>query len=122
MARIEIEAGETLNFTIPLTNESGQPFLLSNLDNIIALVYTDKTNKVKCSLVEKTGYVPINEVNTNTIQFLILSEKTKKFNGILYYELVGIKDNKSVTIENNGLSGAVDAGIYVKNNYGKDEL
>ena len=116
MARTEIYAGDTIVLTFSLTDA-----VLSDFDNIIAEAYTIKTNAVKFSLVEKSGFQTMEQLNTTTVRMKVLSAKSKYFSGDLFFEVAGIKGNASIPLEQNGI-GVIDTTITVKNNYIKDSI
>ena len=114
MARTKINAGDTLILTFSLTDA-----LISDFDNIIAQAFTNRTNAVKFSLVEKTGFQTMEQLDTTTVRMKVLSAKSKLFVGDLFFEVAGIKDNTSIPLEQNGI-GTIDTTITMNNNFIKD--
>ena len=117
MALTEKYAGTTLRFgSVALKNSLGSPILLSSFDNIFVEVYTSTSNIVKFSLIEKDGYNPLTQLTTNSFTFAVLSEKTKLFRGECFMEIMGLKDDKIVLLENNGID-KISTGInFLDNN------
>jgi hypothetical protein len=117
MALINKYSGSTLRFSsIVLKDSLGQPLLLSNFDNIFVEVSTNKANIVKFSLLPKDGYGTLTQVTANSFSFVVLSKQTILFNGECLMEIKVIKNNESVTLENNGI-GLTSLGLnFVDNN------
>lgn len=117
MALTDKLAGGTLRVpSVALKDNLGNPILLSSFDNILVEVFTQTSNIVKFSLIEKTGYLPLVPVTSNSFSFAVLSEKTKNFIGECFMEIKGVKDDNVYLLENNGL-GKTSLGInYLNNN------
>ena len=117
MALKDKYAGSTLRIaSIALKDKLGEPILLSFFDNIIVEVFTASSNIVKFSLIEKEGYLPLNPLTTNSFSFAVLSEKTKLFRGECFMEIMGVKDNNLILLENNGITRTSLGFNYLDNN------
>ena len=116
MARTNIPAGGTIIITDTLTSS-----VVSDFDNIKAIVYTSKVNIAQFSILDDGCSQPIEVLSDTQIKMRVLSENSKMFSGDLYYEIAAIKDNKSITLEHNGI-GKIDTTITVDNNFIKDRI
>lgn len=82
----KIGSGTTFNITIPL------PELISEYENVLLAIYTDKNKAIKFSYVEKVGYNKINVGGSNLeLETILTSAQTDKMNGCLLMEMRFVK-------------------------------
>jgi len=106
MKTIEIGAGTTFNITIPLDKE------ISEYENVLIALYTDKNKSVKFSYVEKEGYNKLEAGSTTSeLVGVLTSAQTDKMRGLLTMELAA---QEIGTTENVGKS----LPTYVKDSNG----
>lgn len=87
----KIGAGTSFNVTIPLPEE------ITEFENVLLAIYTDKNKAVKFSYVEKVGYSKLN-IGTSSLELktILTSEQAAKMKGCVFMEMQFIKDGEDV--------------------------